>query len=67
MVRTQVFKVVTSVEAAEHLGCLLTSTTISDVDWVKKRVLRNRNIAICEVVNITGHFICFYLKHFERL
>jgi len=67
MGRTQVFKVVTSVEAAEHLGCPLTSTTDSDVDWVKKLVLRNRSFAICEVANVTGHFICFYSEHFERL
>jgi hypothetical protein len=32
MGRTQVLKVVTSVEAAEHLGCPLTSTADGNVD-----------------------------------
>jgi len=32
MGRKQTFKVVTSVEAAEYLGCPLTSTTDADVD-----------------------------------
>jgi len=67
MGRKQMFKVVTSVEAAEHLGCPLTSTTDADVDWVKKLVLRNRRLAICEVANITGRFIWFCSEHFERL
>jgi hypothetical protein len=45
---------VTSVENAKHLGCPSMSKTDENVDQVKKLVLENRKIVICEGANVLG-------------